>query len=48
LTSAKTGEFFQDKKKPDGAKHTQNPREKPASVCFIIDTGSGIHLSAGQ
>jgi hypothetical protein len=39
---------FQDEKKLDGAKHTQNPRGKPALVCFTLDTGRGFHLSAGQ
>ena len=39
--------IIEDENKWDGAKHRQNPREKPASVCFIPDTGRGIHLSAG-
>jgi hypothetical protein len=39
---------FQNENKLDGAKHRQNPKGKPASVCFTPDTGRGIHLSAGQ
>jgi hypothetical protein len=30
---------FQERKKQDGAKHRQNPREKPASVCFTPGLG---------
>jgi hypothetical protein len=44
LTLANTGEFFRIKR--NGME--QNPRGKPASVCFKPDTGMGIHLSAGQ
>ena len=33
---------FQDENKRDGAKHRQNPRRKPASVCFTPGTGEGI------
>jgi hypothetical protein len=40
--------IFQDEKKWDGVKRRQNPRGKPASVCFTPDTGRGIHLSTGQ
>jgi hypothetical protein len=47
LTSAKKG-VFQDKKKRDGAKHRQNTKEKPVSVCFTPDTVRGIPLSAEQ
>jgi hypothetical protein len=48
LDISETGEFFQDKKKWDAAKHRQNPRGKPASVCFKPDTGRGIQFSAPQ
>jgi hypothetical protein len=46
LISANTGEFVPDKKKWDGAEHSQNHRGKPASACFTKDTGRGIHLAA--
>ena len=42
------GSFFNDKKKLNKAKHRQNPRGKPGSVCFPTDTGRQIQLSAGQ
>jgi hypothetical protein len=35
-------------KKWNGDKHRQNPTGKPGSVCFPIDTGRQIHLSAGK
>ena len=44
----RTGEFFRIKKKQKAAKHRQNPRGKPDSVCFPPETGRLIHLSAGQ
>ena len=46
LISAKTGEFIRIKR--NGAKNRQNPRGKPALICFTPDTGRGIHLSAEQ
>ena len=48
IDTSKDWGVFQDEKKQDGATHRQNPRGKPASVCFIPDTGRGIHISAGQ
>ena len=49
LVIAKDWGVFQDKKnKQNGAKHRQNPRGKPGSVCFPPDTGGWNHLSAGQ
>jgi hypothetical protein len=48
LSSARTREFFFIIKINVKAKHRQNPRGKPGSVCFPIDTGRLIHLSAGQ
>jgi hypothetical protein len=49
LVIIKDWEVFQDKKKlRKGAKHRQNTRGKPCSVCFPPDTGRLLHLSAGQ
>jgi hypothetical protein len=44
-----TGEVFKVKEKEtDGAKHRQNPRGKPGSVCYPPDSERQIHLSARQ
>jgi hypothetical protein len=42
------GVFLLDKIKWNRAKHRQNPRGKPGSVCFPTDTGRQMYLSAGQ
>ena len=48
LVIIKDWEFFRIKNEWNGAKHRQNPRGKPSSVCFPTDTGRQINLSAGQ
>ena len=42
------GIFWEDKNKLNRAKHRQNPKGKPGSVCFPTDTGRQIHNSSGQ
>jgi hypothetical protein len=48
LVIVKDWGVFQNKKETMVAKHRQNPKGKPGSVCFPSDTGRLIHLSAGQ
>jgi hypothetical protein len=48
IVIARTRELFRIKNKWNGAKHRQNPRGKPASLCFPTDTRRQIHLSAGH
>jgi hypothetical protein len=40
--------MFWDKNKWNRAKHRQNPKGTPGSVCFPTNTGRQIHLSAGK